>query len=332
MRGDSKRVLVLGATGTIGRATLSALVEAGHEAVGFARPGAAARAIAARLPHGASLRFGNITDPASLRDDGLKGEPFDALISCLASRSGAPQDAWRIDHRATCDAIDTARGAGIRLVVLLSAICVQRPKLAFQQAKRAAETTLIGSGLDYVIVRPTVFFKSLAGQIERIRRKKPYLLFGDGRLTACKPISDRDLARFLCNCVTDRARWNRILPVGGPGPAVTPRELGDWLFRRLETPARFRSVPPRLLDGIIAGLSLAGTLSPSLAQKAELARIGRYYATESMLVLNPQTGCYDATATPSFGTERIFDFFETVIAEGHSVDLGEHAVFSPRDA
>ena len=38
-----------------------------------------------------------------------------------------------------------------------------------------------------------------------------------------------------------------------------------------------------------------------LADKAELARIGGYYTTESMLVLDPNTGRYDAAATPSSG-------------------------------
>lgn len=49
---------------------------------------------------------------------------------------------------------------------------------------------------------------------------------------------------------------------------------------------RFRRVPVGLLDGIIGALSVAGRVRPALAAKAELARIGRYYATESMLVWN----------------------------------------------
>ena len=49
--------------------------------------------------------------------------------------------------------------------------------------------------------------------------------------------------------------------------------------------------------------------------KAELARIGRYYATESMLVLDPNTGRYDAPATPSTGNETLFDFY-TSLASG----------------
>jgi len=68
-------------------------------------------------------------------------------------------------------------------------------------------------------------------------------------------------------------------------------------------------------------------VSPALADKAEFARIGRYYATESMLVLNPATRHYEADATPSYGTDTLFDFYERVITGEAAVDRGDHAVF-----
>ena len=66
---------------------------------------------------------------------------------------------------------------------------------------------------------------------------------------------------------------------------------------------------------------------PSLADKAELARIGRYYATESMLVLNPATGRYDAAATPSTGAETLFDFYRKLVDGDTAPERGDHAVF-----
>lgn len=81
-------VFVLGATGTIGRATVRALVRRGHEVVCFVRPGAGARAVGAAdagsagaLPPGqsvvlagATVRTGDVTDPASLARNGFRGE------------------------------------------------------------------------------------------------------------------------------------------------------------------------------------------------------------------------------------------------------------------
>ena len=99
------RVFVIGGTGTIGQATVRALLRQGHEVVCLVRPraGVGGRLKAddsARLWPGAQLRLGDVGDPVSLARDGFRGEPFDALVSCLASRTGAPKDAWAIDHQA----------------------------------------------------------------------------------------------------------------------------------------------------------------------------------------------------------------------------------------
>jgi divinyl chlorophyllide a 8-vinyl-reductase len=327
-----QRVFVLGATGTIGRATVRALVQHGHDVVCFMRqpkPKQQRQAdpAALRTLAGVTLRFGDVSSPASLARDGFQGEPFDALVSCMASRTGVPQDAWAIDHRAHVHALAAAQNAGAKQVVLLSAICVQKPLLAFQNAKLAFEQKLIESGLTYSIVRPTAFFKSLSGQVERVKKGKPFLVFGDGQLTACKPISDADLGRYIADCLTDESRHNRILPIGGPGEAITPLQQGEHLFALLGRPARFKHVPVKLLDVIIKVLGTAGRVLPALAAKAELARIGRYYATESMLLLNPKTGHYDAAATPSTGTQTLFGYYDELVRGNASAERGEHAVF-----
>ncbi len=327
-----RRVLVLGATGTIGRAAVRALATRGHEVVCLVRPRAGAgegltAEAGENLPAGASLRVGSVTDPSSLTRDGFRGERFDVLVSCLASRTGAPKDAWAIDYAAHMQALTAAKTAGVRQVVLVSAICVQKPQLAFQQAKLAFEKALIESGLTYSIVRPTAFFKSLSGQVDRVRRGKPFLVFGDGTRTACKPISDADLADYLADCLDDTDRHNRILPIGGPGEAITPRQQGEHLFRLLGREPKYKQVPLALLDTIAMGLGVLGQLVAPLAAKAELARIGRYYATESMLVLDPVTGRYDADATPSTGSETLFDFYARLIRGEATIERRDHAVF-----
>jgi divinyl chlorophyllide a 8-vinyl-reductase len=329
---QARRVCVLGATGTIGRATVRSLLRRGHEVVCFVRPragvgGKLTPADSARLLAGATVRYGEVGDPASLARDAFCGERFDAVVSCLASRTGAPKDAWSIDYQAHVHALEAARGAGVSHFVLLSAICVQKPLLAFQHAKLAFEDQLKSSGLRYSIVRPTAFFKSLSGQIERVRSGKPFLVFGDGTLTACKPISDGDLADYLADCLDDARRFDRVLPIGGPGAAITPRQQGEQLFSLLGRPPRFRQVPVGLLDLVIGALSAVGRVVPAAAAKAELARIGRYYATESMLVLDTATGRYDAGATPSTGTETLFEFYARLVSGDTAPERGDHAVF-----
>ena len=317
----SLRVLLLGATGTIGRATAAALGAAGHEVVAVVRPGSAAT-----VPEGCAALAADVTEPGALAA-AIGTARFDAVISCLASRTGAPADAWAIDQRANSLALAAALAADIPRFVLLSAICVQRPLLEFQRAKLAFEAELQAEAITWSIVRPTAFFKSLSGQVARVQAGKPFLVFGDGRLTACKPISDADLGRFLMACLTDPALQNRILPIGGPGPAITPLDQAAMLERLTGQPVRLKRVPVALMDGIIAVLSTLGRLSPKLAEKANLARIGRYYATESMLVLNPATGQYEADATPEFGSETLADHYAALLSGTARDDRGAHKVF-----
>ena len=326
------RVLLLGASGTIGLATARALMRHGHEVVCFLRSppqnqSSKSKDLSLASLAGASLRWGDPCSLASLQQDGFAKEHFDAVVSCLASRTGAPKDAWRVDHQAHLYALQAAQEVGVRYFVQLSAICVQKPLLAFQQAKLAFEKALIESGLTYVIVRPTAFFKSLSGQLDRVKKGKPFLIFGDGKLTACKPISDDDLGDYMATCLRDPRLHNQILPIGGPGPAMTPLEQGEYLFQLLGKAPRFKRVPVGLLDIIIGVLSFLGKWLPAAADKAELARIGRYYATESMLVWNAASQQYDSEGTPSYGNQRLFDAYAAWMKGDGVPDRREHAVF-----
>jgi len=310
-----RSVLLLGATGTIGRATAKALIAAGHRVV------APVRAVS-------DLPFAEPCDMTQTAFEALMSDyTIDGVISCIASRSGTPEDARAIDRDLNLVALRAAVDAGVEQFVLLSAICVQKPKLAFQHAKLAFEAELQAAPIIWSIVRPTAYFKSLSGQVNRLRAGKPFLLFGDGELTACKPISGDDLGRYLMLCLSDPDLQNRILPIGGPGPAMTPREQAEMLFAALGLTPRYKHVPVALMSGIIAVLSGLGTVVPRLREKAELARIGRYYATESMLIWDADAGRYDADATPEFGVDTLADHYKRLATEDMADDRGAHAVF-----
>ena len=311
-----QHILLLGASGTIGRATARALLAAGHSVTVLLRPTAAA-------PEGVTVIRGAVTDPEALAQ-AFRTRP-DAVVSCIASRSGSPSDARAVDRDANSTALRTALAAGVGRFVLLSAICVQKPLLPFQRAKLEFEAELQAAPLRWTIIRPTAFFKSLSGQVARVAAGRAFLVFGDGTLTACKPISDADLGRFIAQSLTDPATENRILPIGGPGPAITPLDQAAMLERLTGAPVRIKRVPVAMMDTIIAVLSTLGRLSPRLADKAEFARIGRYYATESMLVWTGSR--YDAEATPEFGSDRLEDHYAALLRDEVTDDRGTHAVF-----
>lgn len=318
-------VILAGATGYIGRAVAAELIARGFRVVALVRsaPGDDAPAIL----RDCDVRVTALTDAAALVRT-LECIEADTVVSCIASRSGAPDDAWRVDHGANRNLLAAARATGAMRFVLLSAICVQKPLLAFQHAKLAFERELAESGLDYAIVRPTAFFKSISGQVERVKDGKPFIVFGKGNETACKPISERDLARFIVDRVEAPEADNRVLPIGGPGQALTPLDQGALLFELTGRPARFRHVPVRLFDVAIAVLAPLARLFHGLAAKAEFARIGRYYATESMLAWDADQQRYDADATPSFGSDTLREHYARMLEHGGAGQaLGEHRMF-----
>lgn len=319
------RVLVAGASGYIGRYVVRELVARGHKVVSLVRDGSTHPD---GVMAGSDVRVCEVTDPDSLARDGIRGERFDAVVSCLASRNGGIRDSRKVEYGAHHNLLEAASRAGVGHFVLLSAICVQRPKLAFQHAKLAFEAELRQSGLTWSIVRPTAFFKSLAGQIPRIQRGKAYLMFGLDEGPACKPISESDTASFIADCLESTELHNRILPIGGPGPALTMRQRGELLFELSGKPPRFKHLPVRMFDiaaSVFGGLS---RIIPRLEDKAEFARIGRYYATESMLVLNPETGEYDADATPEYGSRTLAEFYKDALEHGlKGQERGDHALF-----
>ncbi len=212
--------------------------------------------------------------------------------------------------------------------MLLSAICVQKPLLEFQRAKLRFEKELMGAGdITYSIVRPTAFFKSLAAQVEIVKDGAPYVMFGDGTLAACKPISERDLASFIADCVVMEDKKNKVLPIGGPGEALTALDQGQMLFDLTGRKPWFFPVPVAVMDGAIGLFDWLASIFPSLEDSAEFAKIGKYYAVESMLQMDAN-GRYSAELTPSYGEDTLEDFFKDVLENGLAgQELGDQAVF-----
>lgn len=326
-------VLVVGPTGYIGRFVVKELMARGYQVVVFAREksgvgGKASKEQTIKEFEGADVRFGSVSNMESLSSTAFSS-PVDVVVSCLASRTGGKKDSWAIDYQATKNVLDAAIKKGSQHFVLLSAICVQKPLLEFQHAKLKLEAVLQNSDISYSIVRPTAFFKSLAGQVELVKTGKPYIMFGDGTLASCKPISERDLASFIADCVQQKDKVNQVLPIGGPGKAWSAKEQGEYLFKLAGKKPWLIGVPVGLMDAIISVFDNLTKIFPNLEDSAEFGRIGRYYATESMLVWDPKTGKYDADATPSSGKDTLEEFFRKAVLEDglKGQELGDAAVF-----
>jgi len=286
----------------------------------------ALRALADPLPTGRlGLVCANLQDPQGLAG-ALADFKADAVVSCIASRSGGAGDSEAVEYRANLNLLRWALDANAKHFTLLSAICVQKPRLAFQFAKLRFEAELAASGIPFTSVRATAFFKSLSGQVKRVQSGKPFLMFGDGQLTRCKPIAEADLAQYIRLSLESQELLG-IRPIGGPGPAISPLQQARLLADLTDQAPHTRSVNPKLLTGVAKMLSLPGRFSATVADKAEFARIGHYYATESMLHWDEKTQTYDADATPEFGSITLEESYRAQLAGSDDQDLKEHALF-----
>ena len=61
----------------------------------------------------------------------FKDGPVDVVISCIASRSGTPDDSWRVDHAGNVHLLDAALASEKppQHFIMLSAFCVRKPEL-----------------------------------------------------------------------------------------------------------------------------------------------------------------------------------------------------------
>ena len=235
------------------------------------------------------------------------------VISCIASRRGGITDSWDVEYTLNKFFLNLCKRVGINRFILLSAICVQKPTLEFQKAKLAFETLLKNSTLEYEIIRPTAFFKSLSGQIDRVKKGKSFIVFGNGELTTCKPISARDLSEFIIGFVLRKRAENKIHLVGGPGPPISPKNQAELLFKLSKNEKKITRISPSLFLVIIYVLMPLSKISKKIQDFREFLKIAYYYATESMLFWDEKNHAYSSDKTPEFGKDTLEDYYKKIL-------------------
>ncbi|KAL7470741.1 hypothetical protein ACHAXS_011001 [Conticribra weissflogii] len=209
---------------------------------------------------------------------------IDLVISCLASASGTESEVYAIDYSATLNLLNSGRDPTVnaRHFLLLSAFCCRNPLLKLQQAKLKFEAELAKQeDMSWSVIRPTAFFKSVSGQFESILEGNSYVLFGDGAVTRCNPISEEDLAVYMLDCALEEnkdSRWGKILNVGGPDEPLTNKMLGEMMFQAIGKPPKFVYVPTWIFDLSIDMIASIAKKFPSQKWEdaLETAKIGKY--------------------------------------------------------
>src|SRR6266516_1309137 len=99
-----------------------------------------------------------MTDAASLR---RAVEACEVVVHLVAIRQGREEQFRRVMEQGTRDLVSAAQDAGVRRFVLMSALGTSketRDLVPYYHAKWEAEQAVAGSGLEYVIFRPSFVF------------------------------------------------------------------------------------------------------------------------------------------------------------------------------
>lgn len=321
--GAGKTAVIAGATGYIGKSVVRESVRQGYKTIALVRDkekvnNKQGKALFGQFFEGAEVVECDVTNTEQLTKtmEAIKadGGDIDAIVSCLASRSGIKKDAYAIDYQATKNCLDSGIATGARHFVLLSAFCCKNPWLQFQQAKLKFEADLAGQdSMTHTIVRPTAFFKSVSGQLEVVQQGAPFVMFGDGKVTRCNPIAEADLATYLIDSIVDESRLNKNIDLGGPDEPLTMLKQGEMLFDAVGKEPNFFFAPLWLFDVIIDSLQWVSDTfeSEKFENAAELGRIGKYYAVEDMLTTDPDE---------KFGTITLQEHYDRIAVEGQEYD------------
>jgi uncharacterized protein YbjT (DUF2867 family) len=145
------KVLVVGATGLIGGEIAGALVARGHRVVAVSRPGGTRHPMEADV---VALDFATATtaDWAGVLTD------VDAVVNCVGVLQASGRDSPEAAHARGPEVLFAAcEAAGVRRVIHFSAVGVDRgARSSFSESKAAGDAALTASGLDWVILRPSV--------------------------------------------------------------------------------------------------------------------------------------------------------------------------------
>jgi NADH dehydrogenase len=185
----------------------------------------------------------------------------ETVVHLVAILLGKAEEFERIMVQGTRDLVEAAKEAGVRRLVLQSALGTEegRELTPYYHAKWEEEQAVKYSGLEHVIFRPSFVFGRDGGilhqQVRLVRYSPVTPILGRHRM---QPIWNEDMAAFLTAAVTAGEAANRTFDVGGPD-RLTWAELHELLRRTLGKRRLAFGLPPGLLK---AGATVGQALPP----------------------------------------------------------------------
>lgn len=250
------RILVVGAYGLIGSYVTARLLAAGHEVTGLGREVSGARH---RFPQvrwiAADLRRLDVARWAPI----LEG--VQAVVNCAGALQDSPRDDLAAVHlKATAALAQACHTAGVRRLVQISAVGVEKGESPFEATKLAAEHALMASGLDWIILRPALVLAPAAyggSGLLRALAALPFAMPAAHPDAVVQTVSVEDVAEAVLRSVEGpQARFSCDLA------AAEPTRLGDVL-KGLRAWLGLSPAPVLAIPSVLTGS--AGWLADGLA-------------------------------------------------------------------
>ncbi|NJL02713.1 MAG: SDR family oxidoreductase [Spirulinaceae cyanobacterium RM2_2_10] len=202
-------LLVVGATGTLGRQIVRRAIDAGHHVRCLVRN---PRKASFLKEWGAELVQGNICQPETL-PAALAG--MTAVIDAATARATDSLSIRQIDWEGKKNLVAAAQDAGLERYIFFSILNAEQfPSVPLMEIKRCTEQLLAQSGLNYTILRPCGFMQGLIGQYAvPILDKQLVWIAGEGAPIAY--MDTIDIAKFAVRALEIPETMNRSFPVVG---------------------------------------------------------------------------------------------------------------------
>ena len=237
------QVLVVGATGTLGRQIARQALDAGHQVRCMVRT---PRKASFLQEWGCELTRGDLLEPASL-DYALEG--VDAVIDAATSRPDDPRSVYQTDWDGKLNLFRACETAGVKRFIFMSLLAAEKHRqVPLMEIKYCSEKLLQSSELDYTILQGAAFMQGVIGQFA-IPVLESQTVWVSGSPSAISYMNTQDVARFAVAALTRPETVRRSFPVVGP-KAWNTGEVVQLCELYSDKTARVFRVPPALMQAM----------------------------------------------------------------------------------
>ena len=223
-------LIIVGATGQLGRLTVENLLERGVPAREIIATGRNLVRLKDLADRGVTVRAADYDDPASLRT------AFDGATRLLLVSSG-PVVTRTDQHR---NAIEAARDAGVRLIVYTSIVNAPASSLLLARDHQATEALLTASGVPFVMLRNSWYIENYTDRLVGILEQGTLPgSAGEGRVSGA---TRADYAEAAAAVLAGDGHENQAYELGGD-TAFTLNELAAEITAQSGTQVRYVDMP-----------------------------------------------------------------------------------------